>query len=511
MRQLSFAPITLVLPLVFFSACSDEDPPTNADASLPDVYTGLPDAANADATTADDAGVDAGEDDAGATNPAFPRKSCAGLTNCFELEDDEVAELYTTLNSLENGATVILGTGTFDLNNAFTVRNATGVTISGQGIDATILSFANQPAQSNGVDVIGDDFTIEHLTITDSKKDGLRIEDSTNVWIHHVKVTWLAGPQTTNGSYGIYPVRCTNVLLEDSEAYNASDAGLYVGQSINVIVRRSIARDNVAGLEIENTQYAEVYENTVENNSGGLLVFDLPGNPVIGRDVLIRNNIIRQNNRANFAPSGTTVSNIPAGTGTFALASRRVEIRNNTYENNYTTDIAILSGLAIRSSTAAWAIPVADARGTLTDLNLITDGTNYLNFRSDEIYIHDNTHSGTGTRPDDSDQTARPLGVLLAILYFGTEVDELLYDGIGEVVDPLTAANNTNNNHLCVENKSDGTAITVLDLPKLEQMAGMGDLPTLEDVYRPAAPYAPFDCTGFTAGPIAPVVLPFGG
>lgn len=455
-------------------------------------------------------GEDATPGDTGTSTTTYPRISCDTIaTACVQVEAAQASELFNVLNELESGTTVVLGAGTFDLNNAATIRDADHITLTGQGIDVTILSFLNQPAQANGVDVVADDFIISHLTITDSKKDGLRIEDSERVWIDHIKVTWSGGPLTTNGSYGIYPVRCTDVLMEFSEAYNASDAGLYVGQSINVIVRNNIAKQNVAGLEIENTQYADVYENLVEENAGGLLVFDLPGNPVIGRDISIHHNTIRRNNRANFAPSGTTVSQIPAGTGTFALASRRVEIRNNTFFDNNTTDIAILSGLAIRSSTAAWAIPVADARGNLEGLDLINTGTHYLNFRSYDVLVHDNTHDMSGTMPDDSDQMARPLGVLLAVLFFGTEVDELLYDGIGDTVDPMVPANNTNLNHVCIANEGTAT-FAVLDLPKLGAMVDMGMLPSIADIYRPEAPFAPFDCNTLSSGPIVPVMLPFG-
>lgn len=98
-------------------------------------------------------------------------------------------------------------------------------------------------------------------------------------------------------------------------------------------MRNNIASGNVAGLEIEDTQHADVYGNLVEDNTGGLVIFDLPGNPIVGHDVYVHDNIVRNNNRDCFAPGGT-VAAIPAGTGTFAMASRRVEIANNTHENN---------------------------------------------------------------------------------------------------------------------------------------------------------------------------------
>jgi hypothetical protein len=101
---------------------------------------------------------------------------------------------------------------------------------------------------------------------------------------------------------------------------------------------------------------------------------------------------------------------------------------------------------------------------------------------------------------------------LLSLLYYFRPnmgpVDAILYDGIGETVDPAVPANNTNVNRMCVTDETDGS-FAVLDLPRLAAMIGMGDIPSTEDIYQPDPPYAPFDCTQFSAGPIAPVVLPF--
>jgi parallel beta-helix repeat protein len=83
----------------------------------------------------------------------------------------------------------------------------------------------------------------------------------------------------------------------------ASDAGIYVGQSSNIIVRNSIVEYNVAGIEIENSSGADVYGNIARNNTGGVLVFDLPDLPVSGgNSTRIFANQILANNTRNFAP-----------------------------------------------------------------------------------------------------------------------------------------------------------------------------------------------------------------
>ena len=384
-------------------------------------------------------------------DPNFSEASCADVKGtCVEIQPGDSEALQEATQLAAADSTIILGKGRFDLDNQVTIRDASGVSLVGQGIDETVLSFTAQKVQANGVDVIGDKFRIEGLTIEDAKKDALRIEDSKGVTIRKVKVTWNGGAKKENGAYGLYPVRCTDVLVEECEAYNASDAGIYVGQSQNVIVRNNIAKANVAGMEIENTQYADVYGNLAEDNTTGLAVFDLPGNPVIGRDVYVHDNIIRANNRANFAPGGT-VGQVPAGTGTFILASRRVEFTNNTYENNNSVDIAVLSGLAIEGKAKKWRLPKDKLVGDWEDLDLPNDATGVSNYRSSDVYLHDNKHSGGGTKPDGDNPWKRPLGFLLAVVYDTTTVDSVVYDGWGESsFDAKDAAKNSNDNRFCV-------------------------------------------------------------
>src|SRR5207253_2138601 len=83
--------------------------------------------------------------------------------------------------------------------------------------------------------------------------------------------------------------------------------GIYVGQSKFIIVKNSKAYQNVAGIEIENSLHADVYDNEAYNNTGGILVFDLPD--LIQKEggyVRVFRNNIHDNNHLNFAPKGNT-------------------------------------------------------------------------------------------------------------------------------------------------------------------------------------------------------------
>jgi parallel beta-helix repeat protein len=254
--------------------------------------------------------------------------------------------------------------------------NVSGVTLRGAGIDETILSFKNQVQGAEGLLVTADDFVMEDMAIEDTIGDALKINQSTNVTLRRIRTEWTNGPDSENGAYGIYPVQSKNILIEDSVAIGASDAGIYVGQSSQIIVRNSRAQYNVAGIEIENSTYADVYNNIATNNTGGILVFDLPNLPIQGGQATrVFNNLIFENNTANFAPIGNIVANVPAGTGLMILANDNIEIFENQFTDNENVNIMIysyvLSGRTVND-------PTYDAY-------------------PEQIYIHDNEFIGGGT------------------------------------------------------------------------------------------------------------------
>ena len=69
-----------------------------------------------------------------------------------------------------------------------------------------------------------------------------------------------------------------------------------MGQSRNVVVRNSRAEYNVAGIEIENTVHADVHDNVARNNTGGILVFNMPDLPVAGHSTRVFDNEVTGNN-----------------------------------------------------------------------------------------------------------------------------------------------------------------------------------------------------------------------
>ena len=252
--------------------------------------------------------------------------------------------LMETLLDAQPGDVIEIPAGEFIIERGLSLANVDGVTIRGAGMQETILSFAEQRQGAEGLLVSGsDDFTIENLAIEDTIGDALKITDGTNVVIRSVRIEWTNGPSTDNGAYALYPVQSTNVLIEDSVAIGASDAGIYVGQSDNIIVRNNRAEFNVAGIEIENSRNADVYGNVATNNTGGILVFDMPHLPRPGFGTRVFDNDVYENNTANFAHAGTAVASVPAGTGVLINAGDGIEVFDNRFRDNRTAHIIISS------------------------------------------------------------------------------------------------------------------------------------------------------------------------
>jgi len=338
----------------------------------------------------------------------------AALAGCQQQQQQAAAPAASTeyqkvlierLLDAKPGDVIEIPAGRHAFDRSLTLR-VNGVTIRGAGMDKTILSFKDQKAGAEGLLVNAGDFTLENLAIEDTKGDGLKINEGENIVIRGVRVEWTGGPKTTNGAYGIYPVQTTNTLIEDSVAIGASDAGIYVGQSKNVVVRRNRAERNVAGIEIENTIGADVYENTATQNTGGILVFNMPNLPQPGHTTRVYKNKVFENNTDNFAAKGAAVASVPAGSGVVINSNDQVEIFDNDIADNQTANVIVSSYFST---------------GYMTEKGVAKAFDPY----PEEIAIHGNRFKGGGDRPDGLDLKA------LKVAMFGLNgrLPDVLWDG----------------------------------------------------------------------------------
>jgi len=388
---------------------------------------------------------------------------CAGVSgDCVAIDSGASGEdIQAALIDVPTGGTVAFAAGTYDLQTDLSL-DVDDVTIEGAGSDATILSFANQIDGAQGLLVTGNGVIIHDIAVQDTPGDAIKILGATGVTIQHTRVEWTAGPNVMNGSYGLYPVQCSHVLIEDSIVKGASDSGVYVGQSNQVVIQNNDVEFNVAGIEIENTSNADVHDNTTTNNTGGILVFNLPGLQVEnGAGTRIFHNQVFSNNTENFAPSGNIVGLVPTGTGIAVLAAHGIEIFDNDIHDHLSVNLGIIS-------YTPTMIPITDAT--------------YDQYPT-ALEIHDNRISGT------SDMPTGELGGLLISAISEIQpnppyiVPDLAWDG---VMDParIVGGDYSADDKICIHDNGDA------DFINLAWPLGDATLPS-EDMTPHACTHAP--------------------
>jgi len=348
----------------------------------------------------------------------------------IEPSDNSQEEVQTALIELSSGDILTLSPGTFIFEDGLSL-DVDEVIVRGSGINETILDFKNQMSGAQGLLVTSDRVTLKDFAVTDAKGDAIKVIGAEGINMINLKTEWTGGPKTTNGAYGLYPVESTDVLIDGCVAIGASDAGIYVGQSKNIIVRNSVAQYNVAGIEIENSYYADVYDNLASHNTGGILVFDLPDLPQQGgRHVRVFRNKVIDNDTDNFAPEGNIVGEVPRGTGIIIQANSDVEVFDNDISGNGTVNVSIV-----------------------TYSNETQDENYYPHPRS--IQIHGNRFGEGGFDPDIE------TGELAAILFelSGGNMPDIFWDGILPTSQIIFGQ--PNEERLVLTNNGDATFLTI--------------------------------------------------
>ena len=378
------------------------------------------------------------------------------LTGCTRSTPEDFAKtLQEHLISAKPGDVIEIPEGKFHFTRTLSLT-VDGVTLRGKGPDKTVLSFVGQTSGAQGVLIKANDFTIEGVGIEDTAGDALTIQGGNHITVRSVRTEWTRGPNEANGPYGIYPVECKNVLVEDSVAKGAADAGIYVGQSENVVLRRNRSEYNVDGYEIENSENVDAYENIATHNAGGIGVFNLPNLPRQGGGhVRVFNNQMIDNNTPNFAPTSLgPIHYLPTGTGMYVMAIRDVEVFHNKIQNNNTVNLYIINyktGVDEDSLRETAASPI-------TQQIFAPEDKRFDPFVQ-SVYVHDNDISGGGRSPDN-----RIPGVKMLAAALGGQLPDLLYDG---VVDLKWGRKGPNPGQVCLQNNGEATFLN-FDMPQMK-------------------------------------------
>jgi parallel beta-helix repeat protein len=228
-----------------------------------------------------------------------------------------------------------------------------------------------QGMMPEGVISSGNNFEVAYLRTINYTHSGVLVEGVTGIHMHHMIAEH-------TGVYGLYPVQSTDVLIEDSVVSGVNDAGIYAGQSANVIIRNNEVYGNVLGIEAENTVNVEIYGNHAHDNTMGVLVVLLPNlTSKVNLNTKVYNNLIENNNHANFAEAGTAAAIAPAGSGIAIIGADSAEVYNNVIRGNKTAGVGVFD-LAIAFERERINVPT----------------------RPEGNWIHDNTFENNGYEAD---------------------------------------------------------------------------------------------------------------
>lgn len=348
-----------------------------------------------DSTSADTTDTAGDTTETGVEMPAH----CEGAAAWISPTGDDFEAIQGLFSEAAEGDILCFDAGDYGNLHTEIILSVNNVTVRGAGMDASVLDFATQTDGGNGIKIVADGVTFQDFQVKNTPGDGIRGDQVDDVTFERVKVLWEDPNTDTHGAYGLYPVGCNNVSVIESVVIGSRDAGHYVGQSNNVLVRDSIAYENVAGVEIENCYDAWVFNNEAYDNTAGLLVFDLPGlEQADGANTRFYDNDIHDNNTPNFAIGGT-VAQVPAGSGVVILAANNIEVDHNTIDNHKSVGVLIIHYAELLFGSH--------------------DDPNY-DIYNRGVHIHDNAFSLTGADPDP----------MISDFIGGGTGPEILWDGV---------------------------------------------------------------------------------
>ncbi len=340
----------------------------------------------------------------------------------FDGDAKAVAGMFLTA---EDSTEITLPEGHFLFDRSLILEGRKHVTVRGAGTKRTVISFKGQAEGAEGILVKNcKHITLEGFSIEDAAGDNIKVTDTEKITFRNIESGWTGPVGPENGAYGLYPVLCKGVLIEGCTVYGASDAGIYVGQSDSVVVRQNKAFHNVAGIESENSTRVRIHNNEAYENTGGLLIFDLPGLTMSGGDVEVWDNNIVNNNLDNFAPAGNIVGMVPAGTGIMILATRGVRIHHNNIDDHKTIGTAIVSYELVEALSAESEAAEATV-GSTAEINASYRSDTAYNAYPGRIVIEDNHYRKIRGLPDMN----HDIGKLL-VMKFPLNRPQIVWDGI---------------------------------------------------------------------------------
>jgi parallel beta-helix repeat protein len=324
---------------------------------------------------------------------------CRGYQSAIDFVEQQYAEgggfvdpgadaIENAVNAASPGTKLLIRSGTYE--DPATIEQS-GLQLVGCGGATNERPRIARPAGcsddecANGILANGvDGLLFQSLEVEGWDQNGIFVAGITGAPVQGVTFRDIVGiggaaPESPDNSrYAVFPRDAEGVLIEGCDVRDISDAGIYVGQSSDIVVRFNKIRTSVAGIEFENSAFGVAHNNYATDNTGGMLVF-LDGNlpAQFSNDHRVAHNVFVDNNGANFG-SGS-VAGVPVGTGVLVISDD-----DSVYEYNVIT------------GNDSFGFGLIDQ--VLAEFNISVDPED---IKATGASVHDNVVTGNGGNPDD--------------------------------------------------------------------------------------------------------------
>lgn len=181
---------------------------------------------------------------------------------------DDALALQSALLGAAPGSVICLDAGTYRMADGLSV-GVPGLTIRGTG-EGAILDFSSQRGRAPGLEIAGDDVTVERLELRDARGAAVRVMGADNVRIASVRMSWTRPDDELDDGVALYGA--SNTLLRDVEARGASGFGIRVVDAVRTVIDGASLAENAAGIWIEGGADVEVTGTEIRGNRAGIVL-----------------------------------------------------------------------------------------------------------------------------------------------------------------------------------------------------------------------------------------------
>lgn len=225
---------------------------------------------------------------------------------------DDQLSIQSALLGAAPGSVVCLEAGRYALSDGLSL-GVPGLTL--RGASGVVFDFSSQGAPAPGLDITGDDVTVEGIAFHETVGTAVRVLGADNVRLRNLGIAWTSPGED---AHGISLLESSNTWVKDVEVVGASGAGVRTAGSFRVLIDGASLLHNRAGVRLEGGADVEVVGTDLQSNGDGVVAAGV-------ERLKIHNNLIE----GAPAPAATH-----GGLGLSLVGASQVEVHANTIRGN---------------------------------------------------------------------------------------------------------------------------------------------------------------------------------